>query len=276
MATKPDISTQPQPAPAHAPVTLSKEEVLRYSRHLIMPEVGMEGQLKLKQAKVLCIGTGGLGAPLGLYLAAAGVGRIGLVDFDRVDFTNLQRQILIRHRRRWPPENRSRRRSPARSEPRNSNRSLRNSSLQRKCARHSERLRHHRGWHRQFSHALSCKRRLRPARKAQCLWLDLPLRRSGHHLRLSGWPVLSLLVSRAASSGPRSVLRRRRRAGSSAGNRRLDSGRRNAEADHRQGSISRRPLAALRRSGHAFPRTQVAQKSGLPRLRQESHSDQIN
>src|SRR5271155_323758 len=77
------------------PVTLSKEEILRYSRHLIMPEVGMEGQLKIKQAKVLCIGTGGLGAPLGLYLAAAGVGRIGLVDFDVVDFTNLQRQVLF-------------------------------------------------------------------------------------------------------------------------------------------------------------------------------------
>ncbi len=76
-------------------VTLSKEEVMRYSRHLIMPEVGMEGQLKIKQAKVLCIGTGGLGAPLGLYLAAAGVGRIGLVDFDVVDTTNLQRQVLF-------------------------------------------------------------------------------------------------------------------------------------------------------------------------------------
>jgi sulfur-carrier protein adenylyltransferase/sulfurtransferase len=68
---------------------------MRYSRHLIMPEVGMEGQLKLKAAKVLCIGTGGLGAPLGQYLAAAGVGRIGLVDFDKVDATNLQRQILF-------------------------------------------------------------------------------------------------------------------------------------------------------------------------------------
>ncbi len=76
------------------PVTLSKEEVLRYSRHLIMPEVGMEGQLKLKQAKVLLVGTGGLGAPLGLYLAAAGIGKIGLVDFDVVDFTNLQRQVI--------------------------------------------------------------------------------------------------------------------------------------------------------------------------------------
>src|SRR5258708_17882816 len=75
---------------AAPPVTLSKEEILRYSRHLIMPEVGMEGQLKLKNAKVALIGTGGLGAPLGMYLAAAGVGRIGLVDFDVVDFTNLR------------------------------------------------------------------------------------------------------------------------------------------------------------------------------------------
>jgi adenylyltransferase/sulfurtransferase len=73
---------------------LSKEEILRYSRHLIMPEVGMEGQKRLKDAKVLLIGTGGLGAPLGMYLAAAGIGRIGLVDFDVVDYTNLQRQVI--------------------------------------------------------------------------------------------------------------------------------------------------------------------------------------
>src|SRR5580698_547905 len=79
---------------AETPAALSKDEVLRYSRHLIMPEVGMEGQLKLKNAKILLVGTGGLGAPLGLYLAAAGVGRIGLVDFDVVDFTNLQRQVI--------------------------------------------------------------------------------------------------------------------------------------------------------------------------------------
>ena len=75
---------------------LSNDEVLRYSRHLIMPEVTMEGQKRLKAAKVLCIGTGGLGAPLTMYLAAAGVGTIGLVDFDVVDYTNLQRQIVHR------------------------------------------------------------------------------------------------------------------------------------------------------------------------------------
>src|SRR4051812_2466317 len=76
------------------PPTLSNEEILRYSRHLIMPEVGMEGQQKLKAARVLCIGAGGLGSPLALYLAAAGVGTLGIVDFDVVDFTNLQRQII--------------------------------------------------------------------------------------------------------------------------------------------------------------------------------------
>ncbi|SPE43271.1 putative adenylyltransferase/sulfurtransferase MoeZ (Includes: Sulfur carrier protein CysO adenylyltransferase; Sulfur carrier protein CysO sulfurtransferase) [Candidatus Sulfopaludibacter sp. SbA3] len=75
-------------------VALTKEEILRYSRHLIIPEVGIEGQQKLKAAKVLLVGAGGLGAPLGLYLAAAGVGRIGIVDFDVVDFTNLQRQVI--------------------------------------------------------------------------------------------------------------------------------------------------------------------------------------
>ncbi len=73
---------------------LTNDEIARYSRHLLLPEVGMEGQQKLKAAKVLCIGAGGLGAPLGYYLAAAGVGTIGLVDFDVVDASNLQRQII--------------------------------------------------------------------------------------------------------------------------------------------------------------------------------------
>jgi sulfur-carrier protein adenylyltransferase/sulfurtransferase len=75
-------------------VSLSPQEVARYSRHLIMPEVTLEGQKRLKTARVLLIGAGGLGSPLALYLAAAGVGRIGLVDFDVVDFSNLQRQVL--------------------------------------------------------------------------------------------------------------------------------------------------------------------------------------
>lgn len=72
---------------------LTNEEVNRYSRHLTLPEVGMEGQLKFKSAKVLLIGAGGLGSPLGMYLGAAGIGKLGIVDFDVVDSSNLQRQI---------------------------------------------------------------------------------------------------------------------------------------------------------------------------------------
>jgi len=90
MATLSDV----RPAETKPEAVLSNDEILRYSRHLIMPEVGMEGQQKLKAAKVLCIGAGGLGSPLALYLTAAGVGTLGIVDFDVVDYTNLQRQII--------------------------------------------------------------------------------------------------------------------------------------------------------------------------------------
>lgn len=75
-------------------IQLTKDDYERYSRHLILPEVGLEGQKRLKAASVQCIGTGGLGSPLLLYLAAAGIGRIGIVDFDVVDTSNLQRQVI--------------------------------------------------------------------------------------------------------------------------------------------------------------------------------------
>src|SRR5215210_8193465 len=77
---------------------LTREELIRYSRHILLPQVGEEGQRTLKKSRVLLIGAGGLGSPVGLYLAAAGVGTIGIVDFDTVDLTNLHRQILHGHK----------------------------------------------------------------------------------------------------------------------------------------------------------------------------------
>src|SRR5438046_10131864 len=73
---------------------LNNDEIRRYSRHLILPEVGLAGQKKIKATSVLCIGAGGLGSPIAMYLAAAGIGKLGIVDFDTVDFSNLQRQML--------------------------------------------------------------------------------------------------------------------------------------------------------------------------------------
>src|SRR5215217_6152844 len=89
-----DVHNSVIPQDRIASVELTREETARYSRHLIMPEVTVEGQRRLKAARVLCIGAGGLGSPAALYLAAAGVGTIGIVDFDVVDFSNLQRQII--------------------------------------------------------------------------------------------------------------------------------------------------------------------------------------
>ncbi len=90
----PSVAGGAPTAVAAPPTELSQDEIKRYSRHLIMPEVGMDGQRKLKTGSVLCIGAGGLGSPAAMYLAAAGIGRIGIVDFDVVDFSNLQRQLL--------------------------------------------------------------------------------------------------------------------------------------------------------------------------------------
>ena len=73
---------------------LRPDEIARYSRHLTLPEVGVDGQLRLRASRMLLVGAGGLGSPLAIYLAAAGVGRLGIVDFDRVDLSNLQRQVL--------------------------------------------------------------------------------------------------------------------------------------------------------------------------------------
>ena len=162
-------------ATTELPITLNKDEILRYSRHLIMPEVGMEGQQKLKAARVLCIGTGGLGSPLALYLAAAGVGTLGLVDFDVVDYTNLQRQIIhstadVGRKKLDSAADKLKGINPFLNLAH-----VRHQTDQRQCDGTVSRLRHHRRRHRQLSHALPRERRLRAHRQAECLRIDLPL-----------------------------------------------------------------------------------------------------
>ena len=156
-------------------MTLNKDEILRYSRHLIMPEVGMEGQQKLKAARVLCIGTGGLGSPLALYLAAAGVGTLGLVDFDVVDYTNLQRQIIhstadVGRKKLDSAADKLRGINPYLNL-----QNVRHHAEQFERAGTVSRLRHHRRRHRQLSDALPGERRLRADRQAECLRIDFPV-----------------------------------------------------------------------------------------------------
>ena len=188
---------------------LSQDEIKRYSRHLIMPEVGMDGQRRLKAGSVLCIGAGGLGSPAAMYLAAAGIGRIGIVDFDVVDFSNLQRQLL----HGTPDVGRS------------------------KLASAKDRLTALNP-HVQvdtYETLLSSENALElfapydvildgtdnfPTRylvndacvisgQAECVRQHLPIRGAGVGLRDQGWSLLPLPLSRAAASGARAELRRR-------------------------------------------------------------------
>ena len=158
---------------------LTNDEILRYSRHLILPEVGLEGQRKLKAAKVLMVGTGGLGAPLGLYLAAAGVGKIGIVDFDVVRRDEPATAGDPRDQGRGASEDRLGRRVDAGHQPVPRDREVRGSLVERKRARHHQGLRHRRGRDGQLPDAVFGQRRLRAARQAQLLRLDLSLRGAG-------------------------------------------------------------------------------------------------
>jgi molybdopterin/thiamine biosynthesis adenylyltransferase/rhodanese-related sulfurtransferase len=178
------------------------EQQIRYSRHFLLPEVGEKGQAKLLGAKVLCVGAGGLGSPVALYLAAAGVGTIGLVDMDVVDLSNLQRQILhtndrvgmlktesakitlnalnpdvkvIEHRERLSSEN---------------------------AVPHPRRLRRRRERLRQLPDPLPRQRRVRALEEAARRRRDLAVRGAGHGVRpVEGRPVLPLLLPRAAAAG---------------------------------------------------------------------------
>ena len=216
-----------------ANVSLSPSEVARYSRHLIMPEVGMDGQKRLKAARVLLIGAGGLGSPLGLYLAAAGVGRIGLVDFDVVDFSNLQRQVL----HGTPDVGRPKLHS-ARDRLQAINPEVRVDLYETRLTS-ANALEIFEPYDiiidgtDNFPTRYLVNDACVLLKQAERLRQHLPLRRPGVGVLPAAGPVLSLPVSRAAAAGRGAELRRGRRARHSAGADRLHPGDGGGEADPR-------------------------------------------
>ena len=158
---------------------LTIDEVRRYSRHLIIPDVGMSGQKRLKNAKVLVIGAGGLGSPALLYLAAAGVGTLGIAEFDEVDESNLQRQIIHGQSDIGKSKALSAKESIAEANPYVERGPARRASRQRQRDGDLRAVRPHRRRHRQLRDPLHGQRRRGPAEEALRLGLDLPLRRPG-------------------------------------------------------------------------------------------------
>ena len=262
-----------QPATAE----LSPDEIKRYSRHLIMPEVGMDGQRKLKAGSVLCIGAGGLGSPAAMYLAAAGIGRIGIVDFDVVDFSNLQRQLL------------------------HTTNDVGRSKLE-SAKDKIDALNPHVQVDTYEDGALVARTRCDlfkgydvildgtdnfPTRylvndacvligQAERVRQHLPVRGPGVGVRDEGRPVLSLPLSRAAAARTRAELRRGRRAGRAARHHRRDPGDRDDQADPRHRRAADRPLPDLRRAEDEVPRAEAAEGSGLPGVRHASDRHQAD
>ncbi len=218
----------PGPAAAERSTELSNAEIQRYSRHLILPEVGIDGQKRIKGGRVLCVGAGGLGSPAALYLAAAGIGTLGIIDFDNVDESNLQRQIL----HGTPDVGRSKLQS-ARDRLTAINPEVHVETYETRLTSANalelfKGIRRHPRRHRQLRDPLSRQRRLRPAQDSQRLRQHLPLRRPGVGLCDDRRPVLPLPLSRAAAPRARAELRRRRRPRRAAGRHRDDPGDRGA------------------------------------------------
>ena len=252
---------------------LSPGEIRHYSRHLIIPEVGSAGQKKLKAAKVLMIGAGGLGSPLGLYLAAAGVGTLGMVDFDVVDESNLQRQVLFGR-----PTSAGRRSQAAAERLRDINPHI-------EIVPHETRL--------DSSNALELFKDYDivvdgtdnfPTRylvNDACVMLGKP-NVYGSIFRFEGqvsvfWgargPVLPLPLPGAAAAGAGAQLRGGRRARRAAGHHRLASGQRGDQADPGRGRPADRPAGALRRPEDEVPRAEAPEEPELPDLLGEPHAD---
>ena len=226
------------------PRMLSPEKRARYSRHLAIPEIGEEGQLKLLDSKVLLLGAGGLGSPAALYLAAAGVGHLGIIDADIVDESNLQRQIAHSLNTLGSPKVDSAKRAIEALNPDVEVDDLpRAPHLREHRADPRRRLGDHRRRHRQLPHALPRERRVGLARHPRRPRLDLPLRGPGDGLQAGRRPVLPLPLPRAAAARARAVVRRGRRARRAAGHRRHAADERGAQARARHRRAADRPAA---------------------------------
>ena len=259
--------------PIVVPKTLSAEQKNRYSRHLLVPEVGEAGQARLLASKALLIGAGGLGSPAGLYLAAAGVGTIGIVDSDVVDLSNLQRQVLHTTAERGQAQDRVGRGHDPRAEP------GREGGAPRPPARGEQRdgrdraLRRDRRRLRQLPHQVPRERRRRALRQDQRLRQHLPVRRTGVDLRGPGRPLLPVPLPGADSHRAGAVVRRGGRAGRAAGGGGPHPGHGGAEVAARQGRAAEGPAARLRRPRHDLQAVQGAARSqvrGLRRRRRPS------
>ncbi len=212
---------------------LTVDEVRRYSRHLIIPDVGMIGQKRLKNARVLCVGAGGLGSPALLYLAAAGVGTLGIVDFDVVDESNLQRQVIHGQSDIGRPKAESAREQRRGDQPAGEGQPPHGPAGLHERAGHLPRLRPDRGRDRQLRDPLPRQRRLRPAGQAVRVGLDLPLRGPGQRLLGGVRAELPPPVPGAPAARHGAQLRRGRRARRPVRLDRVGHGHRGDQADHR-------------------------------------------
>ncbi len=248
---------------------LTVGEVRRYSRHLIIPDVGMTGQKRLKNAKVLVVGAGGLGSPALLYLAAAGVGTLGIIDFDVVDESNLQRQIIHGQSDIGKSKAVSAKESIEEANPYVAGGAARGAARLDQRVRDLRALRPDHRRHRQLRHPLPRQRRGRAARQALRLGLHLPLRRPGERLLGRARAVLPLPLPRAPAAGHGPVVRRGRRPRRAVRIDRLDPGQRGDQAAHRHRRPAGRPADGLRRPGDDLPPGEGPQGPRVPRLRQE-------
>ena len=256
------------------PQTLDPEQRNRYHRHILLPEVGEAGQQKLLESKVLLLGAGGLGSPAALYLAAAGVGTLGIVDMDVVDASNLQRQILHNIDRIGERKVDSAKKTLTAAQPRRRRRHLRRALRRRQRARHHRRLRRHRRRHRQLPDPLPAQRRVAAEAHPRRARVDLPVRGPGHGVRarttgpcyrcLLPEPPPPELAPSCAEAGVLGVL-----PGIVGSIQALEA----IKLHPRPRRPARRPAARLRRARAVVPHLQGAARPRVPGVRRERGAD---